>query len=264
MPFAPVNGIQLYYETHGEGTPIVFAHGRGGNHLSWWQQVAEFQTDYRCITFDHRGWGQSRAEFGSPLRPNFAADLAALLDYLEVGPALLVAQSMGGVTCLEFALAQPRRVLGLLMGDTTGGVAAPAVHQALAQAHPPEGLTRSLAPEFIRQQSALTMLYQQIGALNPERGEDGVMAGFRRPDGPQAADFAGWQTPTLLVVGDQDGIFPPEVIAEVQRVIPGSQMEVVAGAAHSAHFEQAAVFNALLSEFLSGILAGQPAAVAAD
>ena len=57
MPYAPINGTQLFYESHGDGPAIVFAHGRGGNHLSWWQQVAEFQHDYRCITFDHRGWG---------------------------------------------------------------------------------------------------------------------------------------------------------------------------------------------------------------
>ena len=84
MPKAPINGIELYYESHGSGPAIVFAHGRGGNHMSWWQQVARFSSDYRCITFDHRGWGQSIAEYGSPLRENFGADLIALLDYLGV------------------------------------------------------------------------------------------------------------------------------------------------------------------------------------
>lgn len=47
MPKAAVNGIQLYYESHGEGPAIVFAHGRGGNHLSWWRQVPAFSDDYR-------------------------------------------------------------------------------------------------------------------------------------------------------------------------------------------------------------------------
>ena len=114
MPKAPVNGIELYYESHGSGPAIVFAHGRGGNHISWWQQVARFSGEYRCITFDHRGWGQSIAEYGSPLRENFAADLVALLDYLGVEETFLVAQSMGGFCCLEFALAYPERTLGLV------------------------------------------------------------------------------------------------------------------------------------------------------
>src|SRR5438094_6559471 len=59
MPKAPVNGIELYYEVHGNGPAVVFAHGAGGNHLSWWQQVPVLARQYRCISFDHRGFGQS-------------------------------------------------------------------------------------------------------------------------------------------------------------------------------------------------------------
>ena len=264
MPKAPVNGIELYYESHGSGPAIVFAHGRGGNHISWWQQVARFSGEYRCITFDHRGWGQSYAEYGSSLRENFAADLVALLDYLGIEETFLVAQSMGGFCCLEFALAHPERTLGLVLGDTTGGVATQGVLTELAKTNPPDGVARSLAAGFIAEQPALTFLYQQIQGLNPERGEDGVISGFRREDGRQEADFFGWQTPTLLIVGDQDAIFPPSVIAEAQKTIPGSRMEVVAGAAHSTHFEKADEFNALLFGFLTGVLNEQAAGVPAD
>ena len=125
MPKAPINRIDLYYESHGdESAPaIIFAHGRGGNHLSWWQQVAAFSGGFRCITFDHRGWGASAAEHDSPLRENFIDDLTALLDYLKIDKVFLVAQSMGGFSCLGFALAHPERTLGLVLGDTTGGVA---------------------------------------------------------------------------------------------------------------------------------------------
>ena len=263
MPKAPINGIDLYYESHGSGPAIVFAHGRGGNHMSWWQQVARFSGDYRCITFDHRGWGQSSAEYGSPLRENFASDLTALLNYLGVEETFLVAQSMGGFSCLEFALTHPERTLGLVLGDTTGGVVTEGVLAELEKTNPPDGVARSLAAGFIAEQPALTFLYRQIQGLNPERGEDGVISGFRRQDGRQEADFLGWQVPTLLIVGDQDAIFPPSVIAEVHKVIPGARMEVVAGAAHSTHFEKAEEFNTLLSGFLSEAtveqVAGAPA-----
>ena len=265
MPKAAINGIELYYESHGSGPAIVFAHGRGGNHLSWWQQVARFSGEYRCVTFDHRGWGQSLAPFGSPLRENFGTDLTELLDYLGIGQAFLVAQSMGGFCCLEFALAHPDRTLGLVLADTTGGVASPGVLDAIHQTPPPpEGPARSLAASFIREQPCLTFLYQQIGDLNPERGEDGVIPGFRREDGPGEAAFADWRVPTLLVVGEEDAIFPPNVIHETHKVIPGSRMEVVPGSAHSAHFEQAEAFNALLAEFCSQALAAQPAGATAD
>ena len=267
MPKAPINRIDLYYESHGdESAPaIIFAHGRGGNHLSWWQQVAAFSGGFRCITFDHRGWGASAAEHDSPLRENFIDDLTALLDYLKIDKVFLVAQSMGGFSCLGFALAHPERTLGLVLGDTTGGVATEGTLAALKNTNPaPGGPARSLSASFIRENPALTFLYQQIQGLNPPRGEDGVISGFRREDGPQVEAFAHWTIPTLLIVGKEDAIFPPEVIAEVQKVIPGSSMEVVPGAAHSAHFEQADVFNTLLSELFAGVLSGSTEAAAAD
>src|SRR5262249_45467845 len=59
MPFAPVNGIDLYYEVNGSGPALLFAHGQGGNHLSWWQQVPFFSRFYTCITFDNRAFGFS-------------------------------------------------------------------------------------------------------------------------------------------------------------------------------------------------------------
>ena len=267
MPKASINGIELYYESHGdESAPaIIFAHGRGGNHISWWQQVAAFSAEYRCITFDHRGWGASIAELGSPLRENFIDDLTALLDHLKIDKTFLVAQSMGGFSCLGFALAHPEHTLGLVLGDTTGGVATEGTLAALKNTSPPpDGPARSLSASFVKENPALTFLYQQIGGLNPARGEDGVISGFRREDGPQLEAFAGWAIPTLLIVGKEDAIFPPEVIAEVQKVIPGSRMEVVPGAAHSAHFEQASVFNKLVSELFAGARSGTAAGVAAD
>jgi len=92
MSFVQVNGIQLYYETHGEGPALVFAHGGLGNHLSWWQQIAEFSRSFKCVTFDHRGFGFSRdaEEGGGPTL--FPDDLRALLDHLEIQQASLVGQ----------------------------------------------------------------------------------------------------------------------------------------------------------------------------
>ena len=171
---------------------------------------------------------------------------------------------MGGFSCLEFALARPEQTLGLVLGDTTGGVVSPGVLAELAKTNPPDGLARSLAQEFISGQPALTFLYQEIQTLNPERGEDGVISGFRREDGRQEADFFGWQIPTLLIVGDQDAIFPPAAIAEVQKTIPGSRMEIVKGTAHSAHYEKADEFNAHLATFFAGVLSEQMEAAPAD
>ena len=127
MPFEKINGTRLFYESHGSGPAIVFAHGRGGNHLSWWRQVAAFQSDFRCVTFDQRGWGLSEGPAEPPDPATVTADLVALLDHLEIDRAILVAQSMGGVSSLGVTLHHPGRVRGLVLGDTTGGVGDPSV-----------------------------------------------------------------------------------------------------------------------------------------
>jgi 3-oxoadipate enol-lactonase len=92
MPFVKSNGIKLYYEVHGEGVPIVFAHGRGGSHVSWWQQVPSLSRRFQVVTFDHRGFGQSVDEPGGPGRAAYADDLRNLLDHLSIDSAHLVGQ----------------------------------------------------------------------------------------------------------------------------------------------------------------------------
>ena len=82
MPTAQINGIELYYETHGEGPALVLAHGAGGNHLSWWQQVPILSQHFRCVTFDHRGFGSSRDLPNGPGADAFVEDLQQLLDHL--------------------------------------------------------------------------------------------------------------------------------------------------------------------------------------
>ncbi len=119
MSSAKINGIELHYQTHGEGEAIVFAHGAGGNLLSWWQQIPFFSQNYKCIVFDHRGFGHSLDAPDGPGGEAFVDDLRGLLDHLEIDSAHLVAQSMGGRTALGFALAHPERTRSLLMAGHT-------------------------------------------------------------------------------------------------------------------------------------------------
>jgi 3-oxoadipate enol-lactonase len=265
MPTAAINGIELYYESYGEGPAIVFAHGRGGNHFSWFQQLAAFQREYRCIVFDHRGWGLTSDVPGGPGTAAFVDDLAALLDHLEIDRAFLVSQSMGGITNLGFALRHPERVAGLVLGDTTGGIGDPSVVDLLKDVHPPEdSLRRALSAGFIREHSNRVVLFRQIGALNPAMPISVVSGLFRNPTGPQAANLAAFDVPTLLVVGEEDLIFPVHVMQAAQQLIPNSRLEIVPGAAHSTHFEQPAAFNGLVREFFAGIRVGEAAATTGD
>ena len=139
MPTADVNGIGLYYEEHGKGFPVVFAHGAGGNHISWWQQVPVFARRYRCVTFDHRGWGLSLdADDRGPAA--FIPDLRALIDHLGLEEMFLVGQSMGGLTCLGLTIADPGRVRGLV---TTGDIAD--AKELLANLKSPQAVVDAIA-----------------------------------------------------------------------------------------------------------------------
>jgi 3-oxoadipate enol-lactonase len=88
MPYLARPDAELYYEETGKGPPLVFAHGLGGNHLSWWQQVPHFAGGNRCVTFAHRGFFPSRSTLpAGDLSSHFVDDLEALLDALRLGPA---------------------------------------------------------------------------------------------------------------------------------------------------------------------------------
>ena len=250
MPTAQVNGTALYYEVHGNGPAVVFAHGAGGNHMSWWQQVPVFASKYRCITFDHRGFGQSPDGPDGPGSQAFVADLKYLLDHLKITRASLVAQSMGGRTCLGLALAYPERVQALVMADTTGGFSDPRMAQlraegeaALAEANPPP---RTYARHFPQEQPAQAFLYEQIRALNPPRREGSV-------PGLTAEQVRALQVPTLLIVGEHDVITPPAVIKMFQGYIPQARLAEVAGAGHSVYFEKPQEFNRLVLEFFAAV-----------
>ncbi|HSP56647.1 MAG TPA: alpha/beta hydrolase, partial [Dehalococcoidia bacterium] len=121
MPVAELNGATIYYEEQGKGFPVVFVHGAGGNHMSWWQQVPEFARHYRCVTFDQRGWGLSLDSDGAGPSA-LIDDLGALLDHLEIQETFLVAQSMGGIACVGLSLRQPGRVKGLVLANTFAGM----------------------------------------------------------------------------------------------------------------------------------------------
>ena len=120
----PIGKFQLYYERAGSGPAIVFLHGLGGNHLSWWQQMPFFMRWFDCITVDQRSFGLSPDPDGTFCDAH-PSDLGALLDHLKIDKAVLVGQSMGGWTIVGYALEHPERVAAMVMADTPGGIFTP-------------------------------------------------------------------------------------------------------------------------------------------
>ena len=113
---------KLHYEVTGSGPALIFAHGLGGNQMSWWQQVAYFAPYYTCVAFAHRGFAPSDPVAGGPDAADYAGDLAALIEHLKFTDVRLVGQSMGGWTVLEYATTNPTRVKALVLSSTSGTI----------------------------------------------------------------------------------------------------------------------------------------------
>jgi len=255
MAFMTKDGLRLYYEdTGGSAAAILFLHGAGGNHLSWWQQVPVFAEEYRCITVDQRGFGQSPDVAGGPGAAALGTDVIALLDHLGIARAALVAQSMGGWAAVGAAVRAPERFWAIVLANTVGNLTnadLAALRQKLAAASPPRPAVlwqAALGETFRKAHPVRTFLYAQIAGLN-----EPLPADFRDQLGRLTTPverYAATRVPTLFLTSDEDGLIWPELSQKVHEHVPGSRFERVGAAGHSTYFERPDVFNRDVGAFL--------------
>lgn len=252
---------EIHYEVAGEGRPIVFAHGLGGNHMSWWQQLAHFSPRFQCVAFAHRGFPPSSPVPGERSVDAYADDLAALMEELKLNDVVLVGQSMGGWTCLEYALRHSQNVQALVMASTSGTLdfnqlGSPEIDewnrrapQALAKlerlgVHPAAG------ERMAREQPALAELYWQISDLSDARFREQVRKRLMETRKREPALLKELRMPVLFITGDEDWVFPPAAGPALARMTPKGRAVRVPAAGHSVYWERAARFNELVEEIL--------------
>ena len=256
---------KLHYEVTGSGPALLFAHGLGGNQMSWWQQVAHFSPNYTCVAFAHRGFAPSDPIAGGPDPADYAGDLTALIDELGFADVRLVGQSMGGWTMLEYALAHPAKVKALVLSSTSGTIdrrgadpsggaqydawmkdAEAKVAAGLAEGvHPAIGMT---AAERV---PALHLLYKSVDEMAGALDKEKVRAGLRRTATRTLDGLKDFRVPTLLIAGGQDVVFPAFLAPAIAAKLPCASAETIPDSGHSPYFEQAATFNRLVEAFLS-------------
>jgi 3-oxoadipate enol-lactonase len=264
--FVERTGARIYYEVTGSGPPVIFAHGIGSNHLTWWQQVAHFCDRFTCVTFSHRGYPPS-SEIGLPDPREFAGDIAAIIDHLNLPDVRLVAQSMGGSSVIEYILTHPQhKVRALVLSSTSGSINSSAVklgdpqrladyNRKAAEASADmlrRGVNPAVGDRMVREQPQLHMLYRMISNASATfdreelRKRRSAMS-TRSPD-----VLRGFNMPTLFITGEEDIARFPHFIAEaLARIMPNARVEQIAKAGHSTYFERADVFNRLLDNFLT-------------
>jgi 3-oxoadipate enol-lactonase len=254
-------GAEIHYEVAGEGRPIVFAHGLGGNHLSWWQQLAHFSPRHQCIAFAHRGFPPSSPVAGERAVDAYADDLAALIDELKLEDVVLVAQSMGGWTCLEYALKQPRKVRALVMASTSGTLDFANLKEKeiedWMQRAPQElakldrlGVHPAAGERMAREQPALAGLYWQIADLSGAAFREQVRKRLFELRKRSPSLLKELSMPVLFITGDEDWVFPPAAGPALARLAPHGRAVRVPAAGHSVYFERAARFNELVEDML--------------
>jgi 3-oxoadipate enol-lactonase len=257
MPYADLSLAKVYYESIGDGPPLVFAHGAGGNALSWWQQTAFFSAGFRCITFDHPGFRNSSWSVPENDPKAFYGNvLAQLLDNLELDTVGLVAQSMGGWTCLRFAIDHPDRTAALVMAATDGGLYLPSREHYSNQMAALDGSRKAWAEKkpgsfhpacgsrMQKEQPALHDMYVEINSQNG----DLVRRGWSEVS---ADELSRLQCPTLFITGAEDIVCPPERVEALAVITPNPEFVKIPESGHSVYFERAEEFNRLVDSFLS-------------
>jgi pimeloyl-ACP methyl ester carboxylesterase len=255
MPFADVNGQHVYFEdSGGAGPPVLFSHGFLMDHEMFAAQVAELAGEFRCITWDERGFGATEAT-GSFTFWDSADDALALLTDLGVERAFLVGMSQGGFLSLRAALRAPERVLGLGLIDTQAGGEDPAVLP----------LYQAMSDEWIANGPSADLVETIAGIiLGPADHEPWIAKWQARPQEFIAEPFdalAGREditdrlaqiaAPAIVFHGEADAAISMEKAEELQKGLPNcAELVRIPGAGHAANVSHAAEVNGPLLAFL--------------
>jgi len=260
---ARVRGIEMAYDDEGEGAPVVFLHGFPFNRSMWREQADALRATCRVVAPDLRGHGGTTAVGEPATMEEVAEDVAALLDVLGIGRAIVCGLSMGGYVTLAFFRKYAGRVRALVLADTrpqadteegrrereeTAQRALKDGMEPIADAMLPKLLsssTRERRPDVVERVRAMVLGMRPAGAAAALRG-----AALRRD---QTDLLPLIKVPTLVVVGSEDVIAPPSVAEAMREKIEGSRLVRIEGAGHVSNVERPGEFNRALVDFLRGL-----------
>ena len=271
MPLAPVNGINLYYEEHGDGFPLVWSHEFAGDFRSWKAQVNFFSRRYRVITYNARGYPPSDVpeRLDDYTQARSVDDLKGLLDHLGIERAHVGGLSMGGNVALNFGLTYPETARSLIVAGTGAGSTDPDAFRenvaARADAMRAGGMaamddySNSQTRAQLRRKDPLGFDEFRRGLM--EHSPLGSALTFAGVQGRRPTIFAledkmrALDVPTLIMTGDED---EPciETSVFMKRCIPKSGLAVLPQSGHAINLEEPDLFNRLVLDFLTAVEQG--------
>ena len=275
MPLAPVNGINLYYEEHGSGYPLVWSHEFAGDYRSWRAQVNFFSRRYRVITYNARGYPPSDVpeRLDDYTQARSVDDLKGLLDHLGVERAHVGGLSMGGNVALNFGLTYPDAARSLIIAGTgAGSTDADAFRENVNQrADAMRAGGMAAMDDYSNSQTRVQL--RRKDPLGFEEFRQGLMEHsalgsaltFAGVQGRRPTIFAledkmrALDVPALIMTGDED---EPciETSVFMKRCIPKSGLAFLPQSGHAINLEEPDLFNRLVLDFLTAVEQGAWAA----
>lgn len=270
------DGVKLYYEETGTGTPIVFVHEFAGDHRSWEPQVRYFARRYRCITYNARGYPPSDVpeDLERYSQERARDDVRSVLDALKIDKAHVIGLSMGGFATVHFGMAYPNRARSLVVAGCGYGASPDQRHafadsseaaakrfdtlpmaqacEAYAGNNPTRVQLENKDPrgwaEFFKQMRE----HSGRGSANTLRGVQ-----KRRPSLFDLVDkLKAMTTPTLIMTGDEDwACLEPDLM--MKRAIPTAGLVVMPNCGHAINLEDPAEFNHQVENFLHAVELGK-------
>ena len=235
----------------GRGPLVLFLHGIGGNRNHWQHQLAFFsQNGFTAAAWDARGYGDSDDYEGALQFEDFTSDLVRVLDHLGSEKADLVGLSMGGRIARNFALAHPGRVRSLTLANTSPGFDALSPEEVLKFVEEREHRSAESAARLLGSRArpgAHAALLASFHALRNDSYRKTLEASVAQD---RAAPLEKLAVPTLVITGDEDRVYPPELAERMARRIPGAKLVVIADCGHLSNLEQPERFNDVLLDFL--------------
>jgi len=246
MPEVKVGDINIYYESHGDGEPLLLINGYGQYSGHWAALIPRLSKEYRVICFDNRGTGRSDKPEMPYSAKMMAADAKGLLDVIGIDRAHIFGISMCGMIAQEFAINYPEGVISLILGCTEcgGKNAVPQTKEALDFLFDPE---MAKLPAAERARRAVPWLWnKEFIDKNPKAAEWYVEITSKYPTPPQG--YAGQsrtirshdtydrlpqiKAPTLVIAGDADRIIPAGNSKILASRIPSAELVILKNSGH--------------------------------
>ncbi|MFA5073063.1 MAG: alpha/beta hydrolase [Nitrospirota bacterium] len=262
LPHTLIHGIEMYYEVHGTGQPLLLIAGLASDSQSWKPVLGDLRKNYTVIIFDNRGCGRTRPMDCASTIADMADDSLSLLTHLGIQTAHLLGHSMGGFIAMECAIRHPERVKSLILAATSSCNSQRnndllkkwSIDRCNGMAL--EQWFMNLFPwlftdRFLQDQTAMNSAmqfavhypYQQSAEAFSRQAQ--AITAFNR-----TSDLAKIAVPVLVMAGQYDRLFAEQVGRELAAPMANAEFKMIKNAAHSIHVEQPQIFVRAVDAFL--------------